>query len=97
MALAHEVKGEEFWDFQDSDVLDLVLLEWSAFTPKGVKELSNYPSEEDTEKTASDTSFNAKTIVEVINLVQNASEQVMNNDPIMVRSLNFRQLCDSTL
>ncbi|KAL7291750.1 hypothetical protein TKK_0014536 [Trichogramma kaykai] len=51
-------------------------------------------TEEDTRQTVSPTGFDAKAVAAIINLVQQASEQAMHSDPIMVRSLNFKRLCD---
>ncbi|KAL7293152.1 hypothetical protein TKK_0013304 [Trichogramma kaykai] len=101
VALAQEVDGEGFQDLQESEVLDLVLEQRPDFTIEEIEELANYEpeedSEEDTRQTVFPTGFDAKAVAAIINLVQQASEQAMHSDPIMVRSLNFKRLCDLTV
>ena len=93
--LAREVEGEGFQDIRDTEILDLVLPETADYTPEEVEELSNYPDEDEENVTSTaDDYFNAKVLVEILNLIENAVDQAMRHDPIMVRSLNFRKLCD---
>ncbi|XP_058809920.1 tigger transposable element-derived protein 1-like [Phymastichus coffea] len=97
IALAREVEGEGFQDLEESEVLDLVE-ERTDLTPEEIEVLSNNPPEEETEegltRTTSETIFDAKAVVEIINLINMASEQAVQKDPIMVRSLNFKRQCD---
>ncbi|XP_058790941.1 tigger transposable element-derived protein 1-like [Phymastichus coffea] len=100
IALAREVEGEGFQDLEESEVLDLVE-ERTDLTPEEIEVLSNNPPEEETEegltRTTSETIFDAKAVVEIINLINMASEQAVQKDPIMVRSLNFKRQCDLTI
>ena len=90
--LMGEVDGEGFEDIEDAKVLELVVLEKTDLTPEELEELIDYPPEEKPEFSEVSV-FNPKTISEIISLIERVAEQAVSNDPIVVRSLNFKRHC----
>ena len=94
--LAQEVQGEGFLDVRDAEISDLIMTDREDYTPEQLEELANYEEEkekmEDEEK-----SFNATKLVETINLIENAADTAMTFNQIVVRSLNFKRICDDAM
>ncbi|KAL7293129.1 hypothetical protein TKK_0013282 [Trichogramma kaykai] len=93
--LAKEVTGEGFDDLQASEIINLVMPLSTERSAEEIEEIATCSTADDqAENVIVESSFNAKLIVEILNLIENAVEQALVYDPVMVRSLNFKRLCD---
>lgn len=96
-SLAKEVEGEGFRDIEESDILEVVLPVQTDFTPEELEEISTYSPQEDTDIVHEEKPFDAKAIVEIINFIENAIDKAVDYDPIVVRSLQFKRLCEEAI
>lgn len=99
--LSKELGGEGFEDMHEQEVLELVMPESETLSAEDVEQMvqlvgqekSSLPQpEEDMEK-----NFHSKSVIKIIDLVQNAIDEALNQDPMMTRSLHFKHTCDSAL
>lgn len=100
--LSREVGGEGFEDLQEQEVLELIMPGSETLNAQDVEEMVDLigqeksslprPPEEDTEK-----HFHSKSLIKIIDHMQNAIEEALNQDPVMTRSLHFKHTCDLAL
>lgn len=94
---ARTIEGEGFQDLQDSEVLELISTS-AELSAEEVEEIATpLPPEKPMSADTTVSDFDGKAILQIINSLQNAVELSMNRDPIMIRSLNFKHLCDKAM
>lgn len=97
MHLAQQVGGEGFQDLQEPEVVQLLLPPNTGFTVEELEELATPLPLEVESKEVPDVEFDGKMILKIINALQSAIELSMENDPIMIRSLEFKHNCEKAV
>lgn len=95
--LAQQVGGEGFQDLQEPEVVQLLLPPNTGFTVEELEELATPLPLEVESKEVPDVEFDGKMILKIINALQSAIELSMENDPIMIRSLEFKHNCEKAV
>ncbi|KAJ8675296.1 hypothetical protein QAD02_011082 [Eretmocerus hayati] len=97
VALAQDIGGEGFSDMQNSDLLEIILPERSQLSAADIEEILEDSEQAQAQENSGDiteSSFSTRALAEILNAVQNAIDQAFDKDPILTRSLKFKQDCE---
>lgn len=98
---ARTIDGEGFSDLQEPEVDEIVLpsadLETEEIEEIAEASAESSPAEKLREERDSEPQFDRKSILEIMNSLQNAVELALDRDPIMRRSLDFKHRCDKAI
>ena len=75
----------------------MVFSDQSSLTVEELEELTVCPLEPPNEDKIIEPTLTAKTILNIINSLENAVNCAVNNDPIIAKSLNFKRQCDMAI
>ena len=99
--LSRELGGEGFEDLQEQEVLEIVMSESETLSAEDVEQMVILVDQEKTTlpqpQEDLERNFHSKSIVKIIDLVQSAIDEALSQDPVMTRSLSFKNSCDLAL
>ena len=89
-------------DVEELEIMELVMPANEPLTASDAEEMlqfriqeANFSSQKRSDEL--EENFHLKSLVKIIDLVQNAIDEAMNNDPVMTRCMHFKHVCDSAL
>uniref|UniRef100_A0ABD2WNB9 Uncharacterized protein n=1 Tax=Trichogramma kaykai TaxID=54128 RepID=A0ABD2WNB9_9HYME len=99
--LSQELGGEGFEDLQEQEVLELVMPGSETLSTEDVEQMVQLAGQEKTilpqPEDDLEKKFYFKSIVKIIDLIQNAIDEALSQDPVMTRGLSFKHSCDSAI
>ncbi|KAL7297063.1 hypothetical protein TKK_0009489 [Trichogramma kaykai] len=99
--LSQELGGEGFEDLQEQEVLELVMPGSETLSTEDVEQMVQMAGQEKTilpqPEDDLEKKFYSKSIVKIIDLIQNAIDEALSQDPVMTRGLSFKHSCDSAI
>ena len=94
---ARTIDGEGFSDLQEQEVDEIVLPSADLQTEEIEDIAASLPAEMPITEKEHEPQFDRKSILEIMNSLQNAVELALDRDPIMRRSLDFKHNCDRAM
>lgn len=94
--MAQRVGGEGFADVEENEVVELVEPVNEALSVEEIEIIIDEPeeNERDEPEESQPVTFSAKSIVRIIQMIEDALDEAIENDPIMIRSLKFKNDCE---
>jgi hypothetical protein len=89
--IAHQVGGEGFEDMQPYELEELTDSHTEELTEGYLEELINEDDSEDEEEVIATSTLNPKALTEIMKLQQALIDKVLECDPVMEWSLNFKR------
>uniref|UniRef100_A0ABD2X145 HTH CENPB-type domain-containing protein n=1 Tax=Trichogramma kaykai TaxID=54128 RepID=A0ABD2X145_9HYME len=97
-ANAHSIRGEGFFDVQESEIVQLISPETEELTPQEIEgSMEAAKQKDDVDESKEPESLSVQSVCKIISLVQEAAGLALAQDPIMARSLQFHRGCEELL
>ena len=98
VSLTRNVSAPGFVDVDEEDILEVVMPQNEPLTAEEAEEIllldiEEKTSDENVEIAHSQKCFHSQSLKKIINLLQEAVDVAVNEDPIMTRSLHFKHNC----
>lgn len=100
--ITRQLEGEGLDDVEELEIMELVMPGSEPLTASDAEEMMQLRGQEanpplENESDEMEQNFHLKSLVKIIDLIQNAIDEAMTNDPVMTRCMQFKHNCDSAL